>query len=261
MDSQGFIPLFTFSHISLKCPSLGGWFWIHSHTHTERSGQMFKHAHAPKGKLRQLLGTEYKHPQQTCRQTDDYLHDKDLKYSPPKRFPWSSSTTFHVLLQSGRAALDIKAIFQEGLKEAGFDSTSARTRRGSFTFFLWKFLGAAVGAEEAVSLSFPAEKWLMLSRNPTWRGLCVFARRNTLYNHSRAKPTAGTEKDKLTRRKLKEAYTFPGHDQTLRHSYLLHAQVIHSADTIRFFDTHGQTGLMINSFWIGGTDADCRVRK
>lgn len=57
----------------------------HTHTHT--------HQHH-KGKLRQLLGTQHKQPHQTCRQTDDYLHDKDLKYSPQNVFPWSSSTTF-----------------------------------------------------------------------------------------------------------------------------------------------------------------------
>lgn len=61
-----------------------GWFWIRSHTREmDRCACVHVHKHMHhKGKLRQLLGIQYKQPHQTCRQTDDYLHDKDLKYSP-----------------------------------------------------------------------------------------------------------------------------------------------------------------------------------
>lgn len=85
----------------------------HSHTYTKKwfARAQTHHKHH-KGKLRQLLGTQYKQPHQTCRQTDDYLHDKDLKYSPQNVFPWISFTTFHVYLQSKWAGFDIKAIFQ-----------------------------------------------------------------------------------------------------------------------------------------------------
>lgn len=89
-------------------PFTWSWFsvqWIDSHTHNEKWTDVHactcKNTHKHhKGKLRQLLGIKYKQPQQTCRQTDDYLHDKDLKYSPQNVFPWSTSTTFHVYLQS-----------------------------------------------------------------------------------------------------------------------------------------------------------------
>lgn len=108
------------------------WVVLNLQPHTVRNGHMCTCTNTRmhhKGKLRQLLGTQHEQPHRTCRQTDDYLHDKDLKYSHQNVFPWSAPTTFHVHLQSKWSGFDIKAVFQKGLKDAGFDITSARTER------------------------------------------------------------------------------------------------------------------------------------
>lgn len=112
----------------------------------DRCECMNKHTHEHhEGKLHQLLGIQYKQPRQMCRQTDDYLHDKDLKYSPQNLFPWSSSTTFHVYLQSKQAGFDIKKILTAAL-------TAHQPERLRFL-------------QRGHVVVFPAVNYLMLSRN------------------------------------------------------------------------------------------------
>lgn len=66
-----------------------------------------------------------------CRQTDDYLHDKDLKYSSSKRFPLKLVHHFpRRRRRAGRAGFDIRAIFQKVSETPALDSTSARTAGG-----------------------------------------------------------------------------------------------------------------------------------
>lgn len=119
---------------------------VHKHTHMHH-----------KGKLRQLLGIQHKQPHQMCRQTDDYLHDKDLKYSPQNVFPWSSSTTFHVYLQSKRAGFDIKAIFQRPERRRLWQHICQDWAPSFFR------LGGG-GEQRGHIVVFPAENHLMLSR-------------------------------------------------------------------------------------------------
>lgn len=135
-------------------PALGGTVFNplpHTQLETDRCACMHVHKHIEKhhtGKVRQLLGIQYKQPHQTCRQTDDYLHDKDLKYSPQNVFPWSSSTAFHVHLQSKRAGFDIKAIY--GLKVWKTPALTAHLPGLSAFFFHLKKWGEQ-GAEKPCS--------------------------------------------------------------------------------------------------------------
>lgn len=143
-----------------------GWFSIRSltHTHTEQEmdrcactcTNMQKHH---RGKRRQLLGIKYKRPHQTCRQTDDYLHDKDLKYSLQNVFPLELSHYFPCVPSVQAIWFWHKGYFSKGLREAGFDSTSARTERSSF------FSGGGAEEQRGHIVVFPAENHLMHSRN------------------------------------------------------------------------------------------------
>lgn len=75
-----------------------GWFSGLNHTHSKTDVRMCTHTCTHTGikkvKLRQLLGMESKKPRPTSGQRDDYLHDKDLKYSPQTFSPWSFSPSF-----------------------------------------------------------------------------------------------------------------------------------------------------------------------
>ena len=100
------------------------------HTHQEMDVQ--KHSYKRhKGKRRQLLGAQYKQPHQTCRQTDDYLHDKDLKYSPQTFSPGALSLLSVYTFSPSELVLT-ERLFFKGLRDVGFDSTSAR--KPSFSF-------------------------------------------------------------------------------------------------------------------------------
>lgn len=101
-----------------------------------------------RGKLRQFLGTQA--DRRKCRQTDDYLHDKDLKYSPSKRFPLKLFHNFPCAAPVQASWFWHKGYFSKGLRDAGFDSTSART---------------AGGEQRSCIVVFPAENHLMLSRS------------------------------------------------------------------------------------------------
>lgn len=89
----------------------------HAHTHRTRENYVSFWAHEQK--------------RRECRQTDDYLHDKDLKYSPFKRFPLKLVHHFPRRRRGpGRAGFDIRAIFQKVSETPALDSTSARTAGG-----------------------------------------------------------------------------------------------------------------------------------
>lgn len=112
--------------------------WAQTHTHAHTTGENYVSFWA------------HKQTRRKCRQTDDYLHDKDLKYSPSKRFPLKLFHNFPCAAPVQASWFWHKGYFSKGLRDAGFDSTSART---------------AGGEQRSCIVVFPAENHLMLSRS------------------------------------------------------------------------------------------------
>lgn len=182
--------------------------------HTWTDVHACAHTHH-KGKLRQLLGKQYKQPHQTCRQTDDYLHDKDLKYSHQNVFPWSASTAFHVYLQAKWSGFDIKTIFQRPERRWLWQHICQDWAPSFFSF---------EGEEQRGHIAvFQVENHLMRSRNIHLLfltvhtcALCVYAQQQKCSVHLFNSQICQYGQNKT----LKKVWTFPGINQMLKHTRL-----------------------------------------
>lgn len=204
--------LFGYSNMAHMYQVWLGWFRIHSPTHTVRIGQMNVHTctNTRTCTTRENYVSFWayctcSHTKCVDRRTTTFP-DKDLKYSPSKRFSPGALSLLSMCTFSPSELVLTWRLFFKGLKDEGFDSTSARTELLLF-FFQFRRGGGVGGREQRSHIAvFPAENHLMLSRNML-TVLVLFTavvymcqtHRNIQNIYLTAKPT-GTKKDKHTRK-------------------------------------------------------------
>lgn len=171
----------------------------HTYTHTHR--QKWTDVQARTGTKRENY-VSFWAPQQTCRQTDDYLHDKDLKYSPQKRFPLELFHYFPCVASVQASCFRHKGYFSKGAERGRLWQHICQDTTRLLHFF-FKVLRGCGGSRRGRIVVFPGRKLAnaLQKTNMTWF-MCVCSQEYTvqsLRSQTHGDRERQTHKEKIKR--------------------------------------------------------------